>query len=1024
VNSSEAYIFVGDDAPVLAKLERMVSPRSHSFTPLISTFAGDQWRKVSEGIFTHVWPTGGSPPGDAGFIIRLSVHPAIADDVLRRTVPIIVGAGCAFKVIANTALLELACARYSSEESAGDFMAIYPISQPMFNDLAEKLQRATQGIKSSYIPMPLAETSGRTALGPDHPWPGLDYFLPNESSYFFGRGDEQVELAQRLEQGVLTVVLGQPGVGKSSLLRAGLKPLFDRMRWEPVYLRLQCGGAAHPVQQVRDEINRVLRERHIDGAPFGEGQTLREYFHAQKSGWVAADGKFVVPVLIFDQFDDVFTFDGAAPGASGPVEALWTQIANLVENRVRETINPLNSPSSDSPKERTGFKAVISLRQDHLPELLARRRQIPPITQNHFPLKLFNGRKAIEAVLGPGRRLFDPASAETLAEQIVRRVARETPPSSDRPIAAADVIEPLDNLRIEPALLSFFCRQLNEARKRSREVEAGASLITAKLVDAAAERIFEDFFQGSDRARNAPPASQPQTTEQKQRQKPEEEKLAGQESEPPQKAPLLSQAGDRAVRRSKYPAFGLDLLLIIMLAVLVGTYLEQLQRKRTEVKLQESISNLAAASNTVKSANIKLTLAESNLALKESNLLVLAQQARKHELETHDAKEQNSSLVAEQTNLQSRIIQLNREKAQAEFRLAQWSRLLSDLTNQIASLNTQKEELEARNEALAVSNEAIANLNTQKEELEARNEALAVSNQAIANLNRQKEQLEASNEALTVSNRAIANLSKQKEELEARNKALAASNEATFPSLVGDRPSSSNVSDDNPEAALESLPGNIPAATTPDIKPSSPRNVNVLLTHGQCLYSEDGTNFHTLDVHHVLRESAIIRTGKRSWSDLFIRRAGITVRLAPESEMKIAKLSESSHKGVRVTDTLLELLKGRIFTVVRALVPGSILEISDAAGRSVIAGGGLGSYMITAPGPDSADKLSVIPLRVISQKGTDVFAPGQKYSAKDGATLPLAASPWETMLIQLDELDAETDKALAEPGTPELPAKN
>jgi hypothetical protein len=285
------------------------------------------------------------------------------------------------------------------------------------------------------------------------------------------------------------------------LLRAGLQPLFDRLSLEPVYLRLQCAGAVHPLQQVRDEVNRVLRERQLDGSPFGEGQGLREYFHQQEAGWVTAGGKLVAPVLIFDQFEDVFTFDGADPAAGRQVEAFWTQIANLVENRGSETIGQTSRPPGDPRTERLGFKVVISLRQDHLPEFLNRGEKMPSITRNHFFLKPLNGRKAVEAVLGPGRRLLDPANPESLAEQIVRRVARATPPSSERRMVNGETIEPLENLPVEAALLSFFCRQLNQARNRARESAPAAGLITAKLVEAEAGRIFEDFFQSRDKAR-------------------------------------------------------------------------------------------------------------------------------------------------------------------------------------------------------------------------------------------------------------------------------------------------------------------------------------------------------------------------------------------------------------------------------------------------------------------------------------------------------------------------------------------
>jgi hypothetical protein len=188
----------------------MVCPQAHSFTPLISDFAGDGWRKMSERIFTHVLPAGENLPDEAGFRIRLSVQPAFADDLLRSAVPIIVSAGCPFKVIANTALLELVCSKSSSGELAGDFLTVCPPSQDLINDLTAKLQSATEEIKSSFVPMPLAETSGRKAPTPDNPWPGLDCFLPGDYPYFHGREEEQLELAQRLERGPVTVVLGQP----------------------------------------------------------------------------------------------------------------------------------------------------------------------------------------------------------------------------------------------------------------------------------------------------------------------------------------------------------------------------------------------------------------------------------------------------------------------------------------------------------------------------------------------------------------------------------------------------------------------------------------------------------------------------------------------------------------------------------------------------------------------------------------------------------------------------------------------
>jgi hypothetical protein len=1059
VNSGEAYLCLADDAQGLATPECMVCPEVHSFSLLVSAYAGDQWRLVSEGVYTHALPAGVNSAAEDGFTIRLSVYPALADEVLRRIVPIIVSAGCPFKVIANSPLLELVFSRGSSLDSAPDFMTVYPASHELFEELTAKLREATQEIKNSYKPIAPNKKSERVPLTPEAPWPGLNFFLSNESSYFCGRQEEQLELAQRLERSPLTVMLGRQSVGKSSLLRAGMAPTFERMRFEPVYVHLQCTGQTHPLQQVREEINRVLRERQIEGAPFGEGQSLREYFYQPEPFWIAKDKNPVVPVLVFDQFGDVLKTDNPGPTISRQLEVFWTQLANLVENRTREGIGQLKR--SNVGGERLGCKVVISLGQEHLASLNERAGQFPSIARNHVSIKPLLGQKAVEAVLGPGRKLFDSANSDGLAEEIVRRVAREFP-LSETETANNGVTDAIEHLTVEPSLLSFFCQQLNEARQSSTEPR----LITSKLIEDESERAIENYFRLTGKKRTAGPikkehiaereaiqetrepiASAPlpepsriesvpaqvqRTIEPPVREKEEavealasatvpelkeslpqaippqatvleehpivvearqaapisessetlppprrSETKALTESEPapvsvpefkypskeallarleqqerekaqtasapvvafPERAPHLAQPEGNLVKRLRLLAYGLTALMAVFLAVLVVLYVQQVQKQQTELALQEYVSNLASTKNTINSANKKLTLAEKDIALKESNIQALAKSTREKEAEAQSAKEQNLKLEGEQTNYQSRIIELNREKTQAEARLAQWTGLVNELTNQIAILSKQRQEARPTNKVVTITN------------------------------------------SVTITNFVETRL-----------------------------PDTSAAKESQAAAAMEGYPVQLPGSPVP----SSRRQVDVLLTNGLCLYSEDGAKFHKLRARDVLYEGAIIRTGPASWSDFFIRRTGTTVRLAPDSQIKFVKLSEESQNGVTVMDSLMELQAGRIFTVVRALVPGSTLEISDASGHSVIEAGGLGSYMISAP-TNSADKLALTPLRVVSQIGTSIIAPGQTYNAKDSAALSLVPSSWETMLIQLDELEAETDKAIAEP---------
>jgi hypothetical protein len=207
-------------------------------------------------------------------------------------------------------------------------------------------------------------------------------------------------------------------------------------------------------------------------------------------------------------------------------------------------------------------------------------------------------------------------------------------------------------------------------------------------------------------------------------------------------------------------------------------------------------------------------------------------------------------------------------------------------------------------------------------------------------------------------------------------------------------------------------------------------NAVVLSIHGKCEYSEDGVHFTELNSEHVFiqgvavrsgnvsagpksqfafNQGAVVRTGEDSRVDIFFRRIGTTVRLQPNTEVKLEKMSRSTKNGVPVLETLVDLRKGRIFTVVRSLIAGSTFEIRNAAGRSVVEGaptGGMGRYIITADGTQVTHSTSVLPLKLIDEKGITIISPGQQFDIKEGKMLPMATPETVKTLIEFDELHA------------------
>jgi hypothetical protein len=70
---------------------------------------------------------------------------------------------------------------------------------------------------------PLGEglpASTAVAVDPEHPWLGLFSYSEETLAYFHGRDEETGELCRRVQRKPLTVLFGQSGLGKTSLLRA------------------------------------------------------------------------------------------------------------------------------------------------------------------------------------------------------------------------------------------------------------------------------------------------------------------------------------------------------------------------------------------------------------------------------------------------------------------------------------------------------------------------------------------------------------------------------------------------------------------------------------------------------------------------------------------------------------------------------------------------------------------------------------------------------------------------------------
>jgi ABC-type phosphate transport system ATPase subunit len=73
------------------------------------------------------------------------------------------------------------------------------------------------------------EDRARAADAPESPYVGLDPYSSEDAPFFFGREREQHVIVANLRAARVTLLYGPSGVGKSSVLNAGVVPALDAL---------------------------------------------------------------------------------------------------------------------------------------------------------------------------------------------------------------------------------------------------------------------------------------------------------------------------------------------------------------------------------------------------------------------------------------------------------------------------------------------------------------------------------------------------------------------------------------------------------------------------------------------------------------------------------------------------------------------------------------------------------------------------------------------------------------------------
>ncbi|MCB0523624.1 MAG: hypothetical protein KDC86_03795, partial [Saprospiraceae bacterium] len=223
-------------------------------------------------------------------------------------------------------------------------------------------------------------------------YPGPQSFGEKDESLFFGRRKETKALLDLILVQSLVVLFAKSGMGKTSLLQAGIIPKLRFTEYDPIVIRLN-----DPKVSLE---NQVLRRLTPNVSPNSTLWSEIVHYNQISNG---------TPLLIFDQFEEIFTLY-----SEGQREKFVSQLADVINGTLPESIrkqigNKITKehvvPSEIAILEQLPkVKIVLSIRSDLLHFLHLLSPEIPSILRNRFELLGLQPDQAREAIINPAKQ--------------------------------------------------------------------------------------------------------------------------------------------------------------------------------------------------------------------------------------------------------------------------------------------------------------------------------------------------------------------------------------------------------------------------------------------------------------------------------------------------------------------------------------------------------------------------------------------------------------------------------------------
>ncbi len=313
-----------------------------------------------------------------------------------------------------------------------------------------------------------------------HRYPGAQPFRDDEFSRrtFFGREPASIALTDQILANRLVIVYAKSGLGKTSLLNAGVAPRLREANSLPLFVRVN--DVKHgPLYSVFEGVKAEAERQKVEYVP-GDTTSLWSFFKTVEF-W--RNDILLTPVLILDQFEELFTLQSQEAR-----EGFLAELGYLVRGIAPPLQPKIESTATEGPPS---IRVVLSLREDflglleeasdHIPEILDHRYRLAPLTYE-MASKAITGPAAIEARDASTRAFrLEPEVVTSILSYLTQSAAAPRSPGGRH---------------VEPFHLQLICQRIERIAAFKQQQSSGQVVIDFKDLggDAALAETLENFY--------------------------------------------------------------------------------------------------------------------------------------------------------------------------------------------------------------------------------------------------------------------------------------------------------------------------------------------------------------------------------------------------------------------------------------------------------------------------------------------------------------------------------------------------